>query len=81
MSKASHSATPSSFEAAIAELESIVREMDSGQLSLDHSLAAYERGSALLKYCQDTLGAAERKLQILENGQLRDLPETTTAHD
>ncbi len=71
--------TPASFESAIAELETIVREMDSGQLSLDDSLAAYERGTVLLKYCQEALGAAERKLQILEKGALRDLPEDATA--
>ena len=56
----------------MAELEAIVREMEVGQLPLEESLAAYERGVALLKRCQEALGAAEQKLKILENGSLRD---------
>ena len=46
--------------------------MEAGQLPLEESLAAYERGAALLKHCQETLGAAEQKLRILENGALRE---------
>lgn len=64
---------PDTFEAALAELEGIVRDMESQQLPLEASLAAYERGAALLKFCQEALDAAERKLQILENGALRDM--------
>lgn len=67
------SATPSSFESALQELEAIVQAMEAGNAPLEESLAAYERGVALLRHCQETLGAAERKLQILENGVLRDL--------
>ncbi|OIR03878.1 exodeoxyribonuclease 7 small subunit [mine drainage metagenome] len=63
---------PASFEAALAELEAIVREMEAGALPLEQSLAAFERGTALLKHCQDALGAAEQKLQTLEAGQLSD---------
>ncbi len=70
MVKTSHS--PVSFEAALAELEAIVREMEAGQLPLEQSLTAFERGAALLKHCQEALAAAEQKLQILEAGQLRD---------
>lgn len=65
---------PLSFEAALAELESIVQGMESGKLSLEESLAAYQRGAALLKHCQGALAAAERKIQVLEAGELRDLP-------
>ncbi len=72
MGKTSH--PPVSFEAALAELEAIVREMEAGQLPLEQSLAAFERGTALLKHCQAALGAAEQKLQILEAGQLADFP-------
>ncbi|HUW39276.1 MAG TPA: exodeoxyribonuclease VII small subunit [Rhodocyclaceae bacterium] len=60
---------PVSFEAALTELETIVREMEAGQLPLEQSLAAFERGTALLKHCQEALGAAEQKLQMLEAGQ------------
>ena len=64
---------PASFEAALNELETIVRAMETGQLPLEESLTAYERGASLLNYCQDQLTTAERKLQILENSQLREL--------
>ena len=60
------------FEAALMELEQIVQNMESGQLSLEDSIAAYRRGSALLKHCQQQLSDAERKIQILENDSLRD---------
>lgn len=54
------------------ELEAIVQAMEAGEAPLEESLAAYERGMLLLRHCQGTLVAAERKLQILENGVLRD---------
>jgi exodeoxyribonuclease VII small subunit len=60
------------FEAALAELEQIVQNMEGGRLPLEESLEAYRRGSELLKHCQQQLGDAERKIQILENGTLRD---------
>lgn len=60
------------FEAALGELEQIVRAMEGGQLPLEESLEAYRRGVELLKHCQQQLGDAERRIQILENGVLRD---------
>jgi exodeoxyribonuclease VII small subunit len=60
------------FEAALAELEQIVQNMEGGRLPLEEALAAYRRGSELLKHCQRQLGDAERQIQILENGMLRD---------
>jgi len=60
------------YEAALAELEQIVRNMEGGQLPLEESIAAYRRGSELLKHCQQQLNDAERKIQVLENGALRD---------
>ena len=60
------------FEAALAELEQIVQKMESGQLALEESIAAYRRGSELLKHCQQQLSDAENKIQILENGVLRE---------
>ncbi|MBI3524614.1 MAG: exodeoxyribonuclease VII small subunit [Betaproteobacteria bacterium] len=72
MVKTPRPALPPTFEAALTELEAIVRDMEAGQLPLEESLAAYERGAALLKHCQEALAAAEKKLQILENGSLRD---------
>ncbi len=60
------------FETALAELEQIIQSMEGGRLPLEESIAAYRRGSELLKHCQQQLGDAERKIQILENGALRD---------
>ncbi len=65
-------AAETKFETALMELEQIVLNMESGQLSLEDSIAAYRRGSALLKHCQQQLSEAERKIQILENDSLRD---------
>jgi exodeoxyribonuclease VII small subunit len=62
---------PSSFEAALAELETIVTTMESGQLPLAESLAAYKRGAELLQYCQSALKDAQQKVQILERGVLK----------
>ncbi|MFZ2909721.1 MAG: exodeoxyribonuclease VII small subunit, partial [Candidatus Desulfobacillus denitrificans] len=46
MSQAANDKPPASFEAALAELESIVQGMEAGKLSLEESLAAYQRGTA-----------------------------------
>jgi len=76
MSQAAKDKLPESFEAALAELESIVQSMEAGKLSLEDSLTAYQRGAVLLKHCQGALTAAEQKIQVLEAGQLQDLPRT-----
>jgi exodeoxyribonuclease VII small subunit len=79
MAKAAASSTettPASFEAALSELESLVKALEGGpagaQLALEESLTAYQRGMTLLRYCQDSLTAAEQKIQILEKDTLRD---------
>lgn len=76
MAKTSLPAPPASFEKALAELEAIVQTMETTQPPLEESLAAYERGTLLLKYCQSALDAAEQKLQILEGNELRDMTPT-----
>ena len=65
------SAVPASFEAALAELETIVATMEGGQLPLAESLAAYKRGAELLQYCQAALKDAELQVQIFEKGVLK----------
>lgn len=62
---------PSSFEAALAELEALVDRMESGELPLQESLAAYKRGAALLAYCQAALRDAQQQVQVLEKGMLQ----------
>ena len=64
------------FEAALSELEQIIQSMEGGRLPLEESIAAYRRGSELLKHCQQQLSDAERKIQVLENGALRDFNTT-----
>lgn len=63
-----------SFEAALAELEGLVEKMETGELSLEQSLAAFERGVRLTRHCQAALQAAELKVKVLtESGELTDL--------
>ena len=64
---------PKNFEAALAELDLLVEKMESGQLPLDQSLTAYERGTELLKFCESMLKDAEQKIKILDGGELKDL--------
>jgi exodeoxyribonuclease VII small subunit len=65
---------PKSFESALAELESLVQTMEAGKLDLEESLAAYQRGTELLKYCQSTLAAAEQRIRVLESDTLVEFP-------
>lgn len=67
----SRATPPKDYESALAELEAIVAEMESGQLPLEASLTAYKRGAELLQYCRQQLAAAEQQVQILENGSLQ----------
>ena len=53
------------FESALAELETLVEQMESGSLSLDESLQAFERGIALTRHCSNALAQAELKVQTL----------------
>ena len=63
--------SPPSFEAALAELEALVGRMESGELPLAESLAAYKRGAQLLAYCQGALKDAQQQVQVLEKGVLQ----------
>ncbi|MCB5188454.1 exodeoxyribonuclease VII small subunit [Methylobacillus caricis] len=66
-----------SFEDAMAELESIVGQIESGQLPLEQSLAAYKRGSELLQHCQKSLAEVEQQVRILsESNQLQPYTDT-----
>ena len=63
--------TPATFEAALAELESIVERMEGGELPLKESLAAYKRGAELLQFCQAALKDAQQEVLVLEKGVLK----------
>ena len=53
------------FEVAMEELESIVEQLESGDLSLEDSLAAFEKGVTLVKYCNQKLNEVEKKVEVL----------------
>jgi len=53
------------FEAALEELEGVVEQLESGDLSLEDSLAAFERGVGLVKYCNQKLNEVESKIELL----------------
>lgn len=58
-----------SFEEALAELETIVRQLEQGDVELDRSIAIYERGAALKKHCEARLKAAELKVEQIVQGK------------
>jgi exodeoxyribonuclease VII small subunit len=54
-----------SFEEAMAELERVVGQLESGSVELEKSIELYERGAALKKHCEDRLKAAEEKVAAI----------------
>lgn len=60
------------FEKALEELEALVTRMEDGKLPLEESLAAYQRGAELIKYCESRLSDAQARIAILDGGELRD---------
>jgi exodeoxyribonuclease VII small subunit len=57
-----------SFEAAMGELENIVRHLESGDVSLEKSVALYERGHALRLHCEARLAAAQARIEQVSLG-------------
>ena len=53
------------FKSAIEELEKITDSLESGELELEQSLALFERGVSLIKYCQDRLYSAQARVELL----------------
>ncbi|GGP23360.1 exodeoxyribonuclease VII small subunit [Silvimonas iriomotensis] len=64
---------PENFEAGFAELEALIAQLESGNLALEASLAAWQRGQELLQYCETKLADAERQLKVLEGDRLQTL--------
>jgi exodeoxyribonuclease VII small subunit len=56
---------PKNFEAALAELEQILRDIEGGQTGLEESIVKYERGSFLIRHCRGVLGSAEKQIELL----------------
>ena len=68
--------TDINFEKALEELEGIVEDLESGDLSLENSLKSFEKGIKLARQCQEQLSKAELQVQKLieENGELKTTP-------
>jgi len=69
-----------SFEQALAELESIVQELESGQAPLERSIEMYERGARLKAHCEARLDAARLKVERIVVGP-QGVAERTEAAD
>lgn len=67
---------PVDFEQSLSELQALVERLESGDLSLEQSLTAFEQGVALTRECQQALTLAEQKVQQLieQNGALGTTP-------
>jgi exodeoxyribonuclease VII small subunit len=73
---------PPAFEAALAQLESLVSRLESGDLPLDEALRTFEQGVRLTRECQAALAAAQQKVQqLLQRGEtvaIEDVDSTAT---
>ena len=66
-----------SFEGSITELEDIVKKLESGALTLDESIAAFEKAMRLVKLCNEKLESAEQRIRLLTesaDGAVSDVP-------
>ena len=66
---------PATFEEAMAELAQLVSQMEAGQLPLEASVAAYARGSELVKFCAGQLDKVEAQVKVLEGDMLKPFAE------
>jgi exodeoxyribonuclease VII small subunit len=81
-SKSASSAAPPTFEATLAQLESLVARLESGDLPLDEALRTFEQGVRLTRECQTALAAAQQKVQLLlqrgDHVAIEDIDATAT---
>jgi exodeoxyribonuclease VII small subunit len=71
------------FEKAMHDLDAIVRQLESGQGSLEEAITAYERGAQLRTFCEQTLKAAELRIEQIthNNGQITAAPFTGAVNE
>ena len=70
------------FEAALTELDSIVKKLEEGDIPLEQSLQLFERGVQLSRFCHARLEEAERRIEILnERGQVQPAPASLGNED
>lgn len=65
---------PTTYEAALQELEGLISSLESGQLPLDQLLAGYQRGAQLMAFCKSKLEAVESQIKVLEGTELKPWP-------
>ena len=69
--------TKRTFEKAMGQLEEIVRQLESGDLSLENAMKKFEEGMKLSKYCSRMLDETEKKITMLmsdEEGKIHEKP-------
>ena len=80
--KATPDASPvAQFEHSLDELEKLVEKMEQGEMSLEDSLAAYERGVGLYRRCQVALEQAELRVRLLTDPEQPDNAQPFAGHD
>ncbi len=67
------------YEAALSELESIIAQIEGGDVALDESLRQYRRGALLVKRCREVLDQARAEVQRIAAADLSDRPEPASA--
>ena len=75
---------PKNFEEALSELETILAEIEGGEIGLEESLTKYERGTFLIQHCRGVLTTAEKQIELLSrapDGGLRSEPMTDDAEN
>lgn len=73
------SPSPKTFEQSVDQIEEIVAKIESGELGLEDSIAAYERAAALLKACRGELAKAEQKVTELSKAMAEASKQSPTA--
>ena len=75
--------TENSFEKYIEELESIVKKIELGQLTLDENLEMYEKGMKLVRMCHQKLAESEYKIEQIkmENEKIKIIPFNTNEEE
>lgn len=72
------------FEQAMAQLERIIHDIETGEVGLEESITRYEQGAKLITYCRSVLDRAEKKIRELgvsEGGELESLEEDETTDE
>lgn len=72
---------PVDFEQALAALEQVVAQMESGDLALEQSLEAYQKGVQLAQICQQRLDQVEQQVQVLQGQLMQPLVDSDPLQD